>query len=99
MQDHERIEGIILILDRIKDNEESFKLTHKQIRSYSRSLLVLADTIYLESKLKLELLLLIELLSKGGIPHYDRSFLASQAIEVLKKQVIINNKSTNDESF
>lgn len=75
--------GFIQILKRIKENvEPNLKLTHKQIRAMARCLLVCRDEVWL-SKRNDEVWILVLALSKNGLAHYDRSFLASQILQII----------------
>jgi hypothetical protein len=81
--------GFRIILDRIATNPGEGGLTHKEVRAYARCLLVIFPTLSLlpvDSKIESEIKVLLAMMSSAGLPHYDRSFLASRILELLDKQ-------------
>ncbi|MFN6540882.1 MAG: hypothetical protein RM021_031700 [Nostoc sp. EkiNYC01] len=90
-------EGIEIILEKISKNEETQKLTHKQVRAYARCLLNLVPYIHhLDHQQETEITALFASLSSSGLPHYDRSFLAANALKLLKSS---REESAQNESF
>ena len=87
--------GFKYILKRIALNDKdvvdggtSPKLTHKNVRAYARCLLVLLPCLLIQTCLEQEVRCLLAMLASPGLPHYDRSFLASRILQLLKKEPI-----------
>ena len=81
--DHWRVKAFKEIIQKIADNNNRFKLTHKEVITYAKSLLLCMDEISLWNKEE-EVKLLLLAISKYGLNHYQRSFLASQIIEFIE---------------
>lgn len=80
-------EGFISILKTIEANDKSGKLTHKEIRAYARCMLALFPGFNISTKsIRSEIKILLACLSASGIPHYDRSFLASRILKLLEDE-------------
>lgn len=92
--------GFVQILKRIEDNvEPNLKLTHKDVRAMARCLLVCRQDLSLPSKRNDEVWILVLALSKSGLAHYDRSFLASQILQILDEIEQKNIACDNDDEF
>lgn len=95
-------EGFKLILYHIKENAfttgKGEYLTHKEVRAYARCLLAVLCELRISSGIKAQINLLLASLSTGGLAHYDRSFLASQMLNLLRKDEEEDN-STNGTFF
>ena len=96
------LDGFLEVLRKISNNSETnLKLTHKEIRAYARSFLAAIDYIDDLGYDKPEISILLLALSKGGIAHYDRAFLASQIIEIIngikKEKLERQNKRYDNE--
>lgn len=85
------------LFQELSTNEEQFKYNHKQLRSYGRCLLRFLPSLSIDTLTEHRLYMLITVYSSGGIPHYDRAFLASEISDILlaviaKKHNIIKNE-------
>ncbi|BAZ50521.1 hypothetical protein NIES4103_31370 [Nostoc sp. NIES-4103] len=93
--------GVKLILERIENNKYTTEkpngeyLTHKEVRSFARCLLAVLPSLKIFSK-EAEIKLLLAALSASGLPHYDRSFLASQILNLLEKDEEENSSSVEN---
>jgi hypothetical protein len=79
------VTGFQRVLTRIANNDDSGKLTHKEVRAYARCLLPLVSQFNINSKMEAEIKLLLVALSASGLPHYDRAFLASKILSLLSE--------------
>ncbi|MEH1916989.1 hypothetical protein [Nostoc sp.] len=76
--------AIVSFLEKIKDNKEGDKLTHKEVRAYGRLMLALLPNLQVDDDEQIQLLLAA--ISSAGLPHYDRSFAAEQILKLLDEQ-------------
>jgi hypothetical protein len=76
--------AIVSFLEKIKDNKEGDKLTHREVRAYGRLILALLPNLQVEKEEQIQLLLAA--ISISGLPHYDRSFAAEQILKLLEEQ-------------
>ncbi|PHJ56166.1 hypothetical protein VF14_36705 [Nostoc linckia z18] len=88
--------GFQSVIERISANYSNVKLDHKEVRAYARCMLKILPELDINSRFKPEIQTLLAAISASGLPHYDRSFLASKILELLKDDVFL--KSSNDES-
>ncbi|MEA5626602.1 hypothetical protein [Nostoc sp. UHCC 0251] len=91
--------GLKVILERIASNDDSGKLTHKQVRGYARCMLAIFENLNIDTKLEAEIKLLLAMLSTSGIPYYDRSFMASRILELLKQNAELKSQQISSEYF
>ncbi len=98
MNENDKIEGLKAILYRIRDNQEG-QLSHKDIRNYTRAILLILDNLAINSKIYQEVLLLFTMLDAYGLNHYTRSFLATRILELLSKNAYLTQQSSNNENF
>ncbi|BAY15723.1 hypothetical protein NIES21_15420 [Anabaenopsis circularis NIES-21] len=92
----DEIEGLQAILKRIASNDESGKLTHKEIRAYARCMLPIVS--YITGNREIQLLMAA--LSASGLPHYDRSFIASKILKLLEEIIKLKKEqSSNPNNF
>lgn len=90
--------GFVDILYRISiNNGADLKYTHKEVRAYARIFFVCLDEMSLSGKSS-EVAVLLVALSKYGLPHRDRSFIASQILEIIKEIERENNQRKFDDS-
>lgn len=90
--------GFVDILYRISiNNGADLKYTHKEVRAYARIFLVCLDELSLSGKSS-EVAVLLVALSKYGLPHRDRSFIASQVFEIIKEIERENNQRKFEDS-
>ncbi len=97
-------EGFATILRKISTNDELQKLTHKEVRAYARCLLALLPNLIICPNQREEIKTLLASMSSSGIPHYDRSFLASRILKLLEieaniKSIEVINKSASEDNF
>ncbi|MDM9583074.1 hypothetical protein [Nostoc sp. GT001] len=92
------IEGFQKILRRIATNPGEGGITHKEVRAYGRCLLPLVSVMNL-GKFESEIKLMLVAISASGLPHYDRSFLASKILKLLEEIPNSKSESTNAEYF
>lgn len=79
------IHGFKTILQKIANNkDEKIILIHKEVRAYARCLLKILPLINEHEKNKPVIQTMLATMSLGGIPHYDRAFLAEQILELIK---------------
>lgn len=90
------VDGFQTILKRIANNLGECGLTHKEVRAYARCLLPLISVMDL-GKFESEIKLLLVAISAPGLPHYDRSFLASKILKLLEDRSL--SKSNSKEHF
>jgi hypothetical protein len=76
--------AIIHFLEKIRDNKEGDKLTHKEVRAYGRLMLNLLPNLQVDDEEQIQLMLAA--ISSAGLPHYDRSFAAEQILKLLEEQ-------------
>jgi hypothetical protein len=76
--------AIIYFLEKIRDNKEGDKLTHKEVRAYGRLMLNLLPNLQVDDEEQIQLMLAA--ISSAGLPHYDRSFAAEQILKLLEEQ-------------
>ncbi|MDZ8067755.1 MAG: hypothetical protein RMY64_19385 [Nostoc sp. DedQUE08] len=91
--------GLKIILNRIASNDDSGKLTHKEVRAYARCMLAIFEFLKIDTELEAEIKILLAALSGSGIPHYDRSFLASSILELLERNDLLKIQETSKEYF
>lgn len=89
--------AIVHILEKIKNNKEGGKLTHKEVRAYARLMLKMLPALLLDDEEQINFLLAC--ISSAGLPHYDRSFAAEQIIKLLQEQQERETHSLGTESF
>ncbi|MEH2316180.1 hypothetical protein [Nostoc sp.] len=92
-------EGVRIILERIVSNDDSGKLTHKKVRAYARCMLAIFENLRIDTKVEAEIKLLLAALSVSGIPHYDRSFMASIILELLEESASLKTQEMSSEHF
>ena len=80
----DEIRGLISILKEIEANDESGKFTHKEVRAYARCLLAIFLEFSFSDSVEPEIKVLLKALSSAGLPHYDRSFLASRMLKLVE---------------
>lgn len=90
------VKGFQSVLERISSNYPNIKIDHKEIRAYARCMLKILPELDINSRFKPEIQTLLAAISASGLPHYDRSFLASRILELLKDDAFL--KGSNDES-
>lgn len=95
----DEIEGLQAILQRIASNEETGKLTHKEVRAYARCMLPVISHANIGLKFKPEIHILMAAISASGLPHYDRSFLASKILKLLEEAIKSKHESHNTDNF
>ncbi|MBN3940758.1 hypothetical protein [Nostoc sp. NMS9] len=88
--------GLKIILEGIACNHNSGKLTHKQVRAYARCMLAIFKALSIDTELEAEIKILLFSLSANGIPHYDRSFIASRILELLERNDKLKIEETNN---
>lgn len=89
------IHGFKSILFMIAKNEEKqLILTHKEVRAYARCLLKILPEIDIRSNVKPVIQTMLATMSLGGLPHYDRAFLAERILKLLER----NDKQEEFES-
>ncbi|MEH1905840.1 MAG: hypothetical protein V7L04_31795 [Nostoc sp.] len=76
--------AIVSFLEKIRDNDKSGKLTHKEVRAYARLMLNLLPSLHIDEEEKVQVLLAA--ISSAGLPHYDRSFAAEEILKLLEEQ-------------
>ncbi|NDJ20932.1 hypothetical protein GS682_04590 [Nostoc sp. B(2019)] len=86
------IDGFKQILERIAANPDEGGLTHKEVRAYARCMLPLVSVMHLD-KFESEIKLLLVAISASGLPHYDRSFLASKILNLLEESARLASES------
>lgn len=91
--------GLKIILERIASNDDSGKLTHKEVRAYARCMLAIFENLNIDTKLEEEIKFLLATLSKSGIPHYDRSFMASKILKLLEQNATLKTQEVSNEHF
>ncbi len=90
------VKGFKSVIERISSNHLNIKLDHKEVRAYARCMLKILPELEINSRFKPEIQTLLAAISASGLPHYDRSFLASRILELLNDDAFL--KSSNDES-
>ncbi|MBC1235651.1 hypothetical protein [Nostoc sp. 2RC] len=90
------VKGFQSVVERISSNYSNIKLDHKEVRAYARCMLIILPELDINSRFKPEIQTLLAVISASGLPHYDRSFLASRILELLKDDAFL--KSSNNES-
>ena len=88
-------EGFKRVLTRIADSHDGGKLNHKEARAYARCLLKILSEIAIDYRAKPEVEILLACLTAGGLPHYDRAFLAERILKLLEDS---SNQKTEDTS-
>ncbi|MFN6484625.1 MULTISPECIES: hypothetical protein [unclassified Nostoc] len=78
--------AIVHFLERIKENKEGNKLTHKEVRAYARLMLNLLPSLQVDVEDEEKIQALLASISSAGLPHYDRSFAAEQILKLLEEQ-------------
>ncbi len=80
------ISGFKIILEKLSKNDENHQLifTHKQVRAYARCLLNVLPALPFSLKEEQEIKLLLVCISSSGLPHYDRAFMATKVLELVK---------------
>ncbi|MEH1971092.1 hypothetical protein [Nostoc sp.] len=91
--------GLKNILERIASNDDSGRLTHKEVRAYARCMLAIFENLSIDTKVEAEMKLLLFSLSASGIPHYDRSFIASRILKLLERNDKLKSQETSNEHF
>lgn len=79
------VEGFEIIMRKVASNDESHKLTHKEVRSYARCLLKIVSDFNIGHNIASEVKVLLAALSAPGLPHHDRSFLARCILKLLEE--------------
>jgi hypothetical protein len=79
------VKGFEIIMRKIVSNDESHKLTHKEVRAYARCLLKIIPDLNISSNVTPEVEVLLTALSAPGLPHHDRSFLAQCILKLLEE--------------
>jgi hypothetical protein len=93
-------QGIERILEQIVENEKTQKLTHKEVRAYARCFLILIPHLHnLDLRKSQDVTALMAALSAPGLPHYDRSFLASKLLEKLKDAQKETDSTFGEDNF
>ncbi|MEH2260732.1 hypothetical protein [Nostoc sp.] len=91
--------GLKNILERIACNDDSGKLTHKEVRAYARCMLAIFEALSIDTEIEAEIKILLFSLSASGIPHYDRSFIASIILELLERNDKLKIQQMSTEHF
>jgi hypothetical protein len=91
------VKGFQSVIERIAHNSLNIKLDHKEIRAYARCMLKILPELDINPRFKPEIQTSLAAISASGLPHYDRSFLASRILELLKDDAFLKS-SNNDES-
>ncbi|WP_445631575.1 hypothetical protein [Nostoc sp. DSM 114167] len=91
--------GLKTILKRIASNDDSGKLTHKEVRAYARCMLAIFEFLRIDTELEAEFKILLAALSGSGIPHYDRSFIASKLLELIERNDKLKIEQISNEHF
>lgn len=92
------IKGFKSVIERISTNHLNIKLDHKEVRAYSRCMLKILPELNINPRFIPKIKTLLAVISASGIPHYDRSFLASRILELLKDDDFLkqsNNETTD----
>ncbi|WP_016951685.1 hypothetical protein [Anabaena sp. PCC 7108] len=78
--------AIIPILERISANKDGNNLTHSKVRVLAYGILfILDDIIDIASQHREEIEAFLKMLTKFGIPHHARCYLAHEALALVKK--------------
>ncbi|MDZ8085597.1 MAG: hypothetical protein RMY16_08375 [Nostoc sp. DedQUE12b] len=91
--------GLKIILKRIASNDDSGKLTHKEVRAYARCMLAIFEFLRIDTELEAEIKFLLAALSRSGIPHYECSFIALKILELLERNDLLKIQETSNEHF
>lgn len=79
-----RLKAFKEIIAKLANNNNRFKYTHKEVIAYAKSLNLCIEDISLWSN-RDEISLLLLAISKHGLNHYERSFLAAQIYELIEE--------------
>jgi hypothetical protein len=78
--------AIIPILERISANKDGNKLTHAKVRALAYGILFILDDITdITSRHREEIEAFLKMLTKFGIPHHARCYLAREALTLVEK--------------
>ncbi len=85
--------GLKTILKQLSTNckDTTFCLTHKEVRTYAKCLLVSLTKIDIDPEVRQKIQVLLVCMSSGGLSIDNRNFLAKQALEALQKDEIFSS--------
>jgi hypothetical protein len=93
------IKGFKSVIERIENNSETGKLDHKEVRAYARCMLKILPELNINSRFIPEIQTLLAAISVSSLPHYDRSFLASRILELLKDDAFLKESKNDSNVF
>lgn len=95
------IKGFQHIICELASNDESLKLTHKEVRAYARCLLKILPETGINFKIKPQIETMLVAISISGLPHYDRAFLAKQILKLIEDTEVdlLESVSGDDPGF